>query len=423
MKHQILLSLLSMGLCFASGMAQTDEQPDMTHREYADRYIGIEELNDNKYHLWPIVEGTPGVISFFSSICNSYYIDLWYMAEAYVREQEDAELGEAAPQKCVVDPKRGYICVDFHNDGKLLVECCYWRRTNGKRLIAFNFNYDHSMDDQFFTKTHASDMIFYEYQDETQELRPILPPVEGVKSLKGARLPHEGKDITLADGRKLYWCDGTFRLNASKKATPKGAKAPELKPAETNKLSFTPEEVAAFKDEMYEDIYDILGMGCSFYCGCSTGEQTASSSLNPQGSRTYDPSNAHDLSYSTAWVEGVKGPGIGEWIEYTLPANNPRITDIHIANGIVRTAKAWNENGRVKRLEVQVNGKTHAFLNLKDECSDQRFEVPTIGYADRDHLEGKPDLVIRFIIREVYPGTKYEDTGISDIYFNGLDVH
>ncbi len=55
--------------------------------------------------------------------------------------------------------------------------------------------------------------------------------------------------------------------------------------------------------------------------------------------------------------------------------------------------------------------------------AEQWFDVPTIGYSDREHLSGKAPLVIRFKICDVYPGTKYKDTAITEIYFDGIDVH
>ncbi|MCQ2223443.1 MAG: hypothetical protein MJZ35_06630 [Bacteroidaceae bacterium] len=218
-------------------------------------------------------------------------------------------------------------------------------------------------------------------------------------------------------------------LTESKAQTMNGtAGIPELSPKTIgNKLDFTPQGIKKFEKEnedgMYDSVYDLMGGGCSFYCGCQIGEQKASSTLKPQGRFDYKASNAHDLNMATAWVEGAPGDGIGEWIEYTLPANNPRITNISIVNGLVRTKKAWTENSRVEALEVSVNGKKHCMLYLKDVYAVQEFEVPTIGYDDRDNLEGKPDIVIRFRICSVYPGTRYKDTAISDIFFDGMDVH
>ena len=183
------------------------------------------------------------------------------------------------------------------------------------------------------------------------------------------------------------------------------------------------QEYKANPDYEEEYFYCAVDPGCSFYCGCNIGEQKASSTLKRQGKQDYKASNIHDLDYSTTWVEGTEGYGIGEWVEYTLPASNPRITDINIANGYVRTKKLWTENSRVKVLDVEVNGKPFARIHLADVYALQSVKVPHIGYSDRDNFEGKEPIRIRFIIREVYPGTKYQDTAISEILFDGIDVH
>ncbi len=200
-----------------------------------------------------------------------------------------------------------------------------------------------------------------------------------------------------------------------------------LTPTVGRTFDFSPAAIKEFEaagDEFFSDIYDILGGGCSFYCGCETGEISASSTLAPQGKYNYAAENIHDLSYKTAWVEGKKGNGVGEWIEYKLPPTNPRITEFYIANGLIRTKKIWQENARVKTLGVTVNGQPFTTLHLKDVYAEQSFEVGEIGYPDREaDLKNRAPIVIRFTILEVYPGTKYTDTAISDIYFNGIDVH
>jgi len=203
--------------------------------------------------------------------------------------------------------------------------------------------------------------------------------------------------------------------------------AKDLNPRVEGKFDFSPAAIRKFKaegDEMFEDIYDILGGGCSFYCGCEIGEISASSVLAPQGKFDYKAENIHDLSYETAWVEGKADHGVGEWVEYKLPPQNPRITDICVANGLIRTKKAWQENSRVKTLGVTINGEPFTTLHLKDVYAEQWFEVGEIGYADRENdLSGRAPIVIRFTILDVYPGTKYKDTAITEIYFNGIDVH
>jgi len=202
----------------------------------------------------------------------------------------------------------------------------------------------------------------------------------------------------------------------------------DLTPEVGSTFDFSPAAVKEFEasDEAYffEDIYDILGAGCSFYCGCNIGEITASSTLAPQGKQNYKAANIHDLTYRTAWVEGKSDYGVDEWIEYTLPPQNPRITRICVVNGLIRTKKAWQENSRVKTLDVTINSQPFTTLHLNDVYAEQWFDVGKIGYPDRDEeLEDRAPIVIRFTIRDVYPGKKYKDTAITEIYFDGIDVH
>lgn len=181
---------------------------------------------------------------------------------------------------------------------------------------------------------------------------------------------------------------------------------------------------AAEYDDTLADIYDIIGGGCSFYCGCEYDTVFASSSLSSQGQRNYDAVNAADLSYETAWVEGKPGNGIGEWIEYQFPAGNPRITTIIVCNGYYRTRQAWEQNGRVKNLEVTINGQKFTTLHLDDVYADQYFDVGEIGWNRKEGTKpGTEPIRIRFTITDVYPGTKYDDTAITEIYFDGIDVH
>jgi hypothetical protein len=179
-------------------------------------------------------------------------------------------------------------------------------------------------------------------------------------------------------------------------------------------------------DETMEDYWDIIGGGCSWYCGGGPKEVTASSELQSQGANSYKAENAHDLSYRTAWVEGVAGYGLGEFIFYTFSPESPRITDIIVVNGYVKSEKAYLDNARVKKLKVWLNDKPLAILYLEDKRSKQVFKFEPIGNGNRQNPEAlkvQPGWTLRFEILEVYKGLKYEDTAITEVYFNGIDVH
>ena len=171
-------------------------------------------------------------------------------------------------------------------------------------------------------------------------------------------------------------------------------------------------------EETVSSVWNVIHDGCSWYCGGGNYLVTASSSLKSNNAINYDPKAANDLSYKTAWVEGKKDEGIGEYIEYTFENNSPRITSIIISNGYIKSSKAWTENNRIKKLKLYVNGTEFGILNLLDTKDDQIFELGTFG-----HNTDGSDLVLKFEIAAVYKGLKYNDTAITEIYFDGMDVH
>jgi hypothetical protein len=191
-------------------------------------------------------------------------------------------------------------------------------------------------------------------------------------------------------------------------------------------LSKSEKEILSKVDETVADYWDIMGGGCSWYCGGGPDEVTASSMLGAQGNNSYKAENAHDLSYKSAWVEGVPGYGIGEFLLYKFTAESPRINEIIVVNGYVKSQGAWENNSRVKKLKIYVDDKPYAILNLEDSRSTQRFNVDPIGNSNRvdlEKLKGQPGWALKFEIVEVYKGLKYDDVAISEIYFDGLDVH
>ena len=156
---------------------------------------------------------------------------------------------------------------------------------------------------------------------------------------------------------------------------------------------------------------------CSWYCGGQIDSVTASSALADR----YAAENAHDFSIVTAWVEGVEGNGEGEYIKYAFPGTCPRITTVLIHNGYVKNWDVWRDNGRVKKLLMYYNDKPYVILHLQDTANLQSFDVGILGHEERS--EASPAWSIKFEILEVYPGEKYEDTVITEIYFDGIDVH
>lgn len=177
--------------------------------------------------------------------------------------------------------------------------------------------------------------------------------------------------------------------------------------------------------------WSILDGRCSWYCAGGEDTISASSTLKltpPHSTDTihYLADNIHDLSYKMPWIEGVKGHGIGEYVVYHFPPHTPRITEIIIVNGYIRSSSAWQNHSRVRRLKMYVNNKPFAILRLFDSKQKQHFKFEPLGHGNREdweELQTRPWWTIKFKILEVYEGDKYDKTAITEIYFDGIDDH
>lgn len=188
---------------------------------------------------------------------------------------------------------------------------------------------------------------------------------------------------------------------------------------ETAKKHLTPRQIEIYEnEEVYskEDHLDVGSWGCSWYCGGGPDSISASSTLPSNKTLDYKAENIHDFSLRTAWVEAVKGYGIGESITFRFPKKSPPITTIEIYNGYMKSDKVWQDNSRVKQLKIYVNDKPYALLNLKDIKSKQIFAIDTLQGVNKE-------LYLKFEIADVYKGDKYDDVAISEIEFDGIGVH
>lgn len=133
----------------------------------------------------------------------------------------------------------------------------------------------------------------------------------------------------------------------------------------------------------------------------------ASSTLKADGKITYDAKNAFDNDLSTAWVEGIKGSGFYESL--TVVSNVPILfLGFSIFAGYGKSNDIYNKNERVARLEVYIDDEWVETFVLQD--------VQQWQYCELD--ESVVGNEIEFVIEGVYPGSKYEDTCISEIYLD-----
>jgi hypothetical protein len=143
-------------------------------------------------------------------------------------------------------------------------------------------------------------------------------------------------------------------------------------------------------------------------------EVVASSTLAGQGKSNYGAANLTDDDPTTAWVEGKADHGIGESLTMNLPFGIPVW---RIVNGYQKNATTWEDNSRVKKLKVLVNGRPAFYILLEDKMGPQEIKIREVLNKINMNEEGM--LRVKFIIEEVYPGRKYKDTAISAIYYTG----
>ena len=123
--------------------------------------------------------------------------------------------------------------------------------------------------------------------------------------------------------------------------------------------------------------------------------------------------NLGDDNPQTAWVEGAKGHGIGEYIEFSetvLFGPYDGKARFSILNGLQSRESSWKNNSRVKEMDLFINGNLVARVTLLDSMGIQTFSIPYPKLEDGKHP------TVRFQIVSVYPGAKYEDTAIAEIY-------
>ena len=126
----------------------------------------------------------------------------------------------------------------------------------------------------------------------------------------------------------------------------------------------------------------------------------------------YFPCAASDRDTKTAWVEGASGNGTGEWIKLDLNTNN-HYESLEIRNGYGLSKDLWKKNNRVKKATLEFSNGKKEDITLKDKMDWQRFVLkkPVDGVT-----------WVKLTIKDVYKGTKYNDTAISEINMQGLPI-
>jgi len=143
----------------------------------------------------------------------------------------------------------------------------------------------------------------------------------------------------------------------------------------------------------------------------------SSSTLSPNGNKSYAIRNICDDDPTSAWVEGKEDHGVGEYIEMEWhPMGNGIIS---ILNGYQASKSTWENNSRIKHLKVSDEKQDYCIVELADVMGIQKFKIPGLIEEENGKFSHTSEGALRFTILEVYPGQKFKDTAISGIFSCG----
>jgi len=163
----------------------------------------------------------------------------------------------------------------------------------------------------------------------------------------------------------------------------------------------------------------IQNLACDDYNKVRNASYTASSTL----AKKYSVINVTDGLAKTAWCEGKKDSGIGEYIDVSFK-KSVKIVGIMIAPGYTKSKSTYANNNRLKSFTLQLNNDKLKipvqvlYYNPMDGSSNPNNKWTEIASPQLVMLD-KPVMLknARLTIDSVDRGSKYNDTCISTLEF------
>ena len=131
---------------------------------------------------------------------------------------------------------------------------------------------------------------------------------------------------------------------------------------------------------------------------------SASSTRLAVQANTYYAANAMDGKKSTAWIEGVDGPGLGEWIRFDFD-REINLHRIFVQPGYFKAPQIWAQNNRLESATAYFSDGSSRELSFTNVMDSQRIDVGAVKTR-----------WVRLVIKSVYYGTD-PDTAISEVAF------
>jgi hypothetical protein len=129
----------------------------------------------------------------------------------------------------------------------------------------------------------------------------------------------------------------------------------------------------------------------------------ASTSLSTEA-EDYPAEDLVDGDPSTPWAEDVKGPGIGQYVDFAFVSAQD-VRELRIVSGYAKRPDLFSKYNRPKRLKVDYSDGTSQIVQLADTPSLQRFPAKATAKS------------ARITILDVYRGTGADQTYLSQVEF------
>jgi hypothetical protein len=272
-------------------------------------------------------------------------------------------------------------------------------------------------------KSRLEDMVY------TKSFRPVFSKRTFAYSFKPAQNWGEGTVANcsvLIDARELLSQGGIVEVIHPKGYTANGGI-----------ISWNHQNLDLHNAEDIEFVYDNSSKAFTTYV--QEGRLPLSSIAKIQASSVlktdvinrfnYEPKNLIDNDLNTAWVEGVAGSGVGEWVEIQC-ASDAYVEAIGIINGYTKNEAIYNANNRIRKVRLDIEyreprrgdeGEKTVEIDLEEKQFNElnrNVQAPFISWL-ADYGMGRAVSKIRLTVLEVTGGTKYDDTCISELYLLG----
>lgn len=150
-------------------------------------------------------------------------------------------------------------------------------------------------------------------------------------------------------------------------------------------------------------LVDISQVDFTEYKQVRVASAEASSVIQQDNGAVNTPMMMFDENIETNWQEGVDGPGLGEWVD-TKFSQESGIKYLTFKLGNWKTSRYYYGNNKPSKMTITV-GEFSQQIEFPDEWTEFCLEFSRPCQADGIYMT----------IDEVYPGTDWDDTCITDM--------